>query len=157
MRALIEKALALGWTLIAYESPWPPPGGLEPDSTEASNWREEQQARNLVAALEALPGDARMLVWSGNGHPAKRGLDGWRPMGVWFGELSEMEAFAIDQTRTVAFPGVTQYAMRWVDAYANEIAIRGGAAGFLAGDAPPGWTFPESADAFIVSSDNAMS
>ena len=157
MRALIETALELGWTLVAYEARPLPPPGLEPRSTEAANWRDEQQARNLVEALAARPADTRMLVWCGNDHLARRGLDGWVPMGVRFTELSGIEPFAINQIRSVEFPGQLPAAGRWVAAYGYVLAAHGGAAGFLAEDAPPGWGFPESADAFVLATDNRMS
>jgi len=156
MRRLIESARALGWTLIAYEVDiWPPPG-LEPNTREAGNWREEQQARNLIDELAILPAGAPLLVWCGNDHLAKRALGEWRPMGVRFTEISGIDPFAINQIRSVEFPGQVPQAGLWVAAYADEIAARGGAAGFLAEDAPSGWVFPESADAFVIASDNRM-
>jgi hypothetical protein len=159
MRELVETALELGWRLIAYEAHPLPPPDLEPRSTEASNWREEQQARNLVAALDALAGDERMLVWCGNEHLAKCSLPAseWRPMGVRFTELSGVEPFAINQIRSVEFPGQVPPAGLWVDAYSYVLAAHGGAAGFLAEEAPAGWGLPNSADAFLLATDNRMS
>jgi hypothetical protein len=78
-------------------------------------------------------------------------------MGLCFAELSGIGPFAIDQTRSVEFPGRVPDAAPWVFAYADEIASRGGAAGFLAEDAPSGWIFAESADAFVIATDNRMS
>jgi hypothetical protein len=158
MRALIGAALDLGWTLIPYEadiSSRPP--GLDPMSREAANWRDDRQARSLIAALGGLPDDAALLVWCGNDHLAKRGLDEWEPMGVRFAELSGIDPFAINQIRSVEFPGNAPHARLWVGAYADVLARLDGAAGFLAGEAPDGWHLPELADAFILATDNAMS
>jgi hypothetical protein len=156
MRAFVETALDLGWALIAYEAHPLPPPGLDPSTREAADWRDDQQARNLIEALAALPAASRMLVWCGNGHHAKRPLADWRPMGVRFAELSGDEAFAIDQACTVEFPGITPHGLRWVEAYPEVFVLRGRAVGFLSEDAPPGWAFPEAADAFILAADNAM-
>jgi hypothetical protein len=157
MRALIEAALELGWALIAYEVDTWPPKGLEPKSVEAINWRDEQQARNLVAALGSLPTDARMLVWCGNHHLTKRAVRDSHPMGLSLAELSGIEPFAIDQIRSVEFPGRVPDAAPWVSAYADEIAARDGAAGFLAEDAPDRWWGTDTADAFVIATDNRMS
>jgi len=157
MRALIEAALELGWTLIQYEVETRPPSSLEPNSTHAVNWREEQQARNLIGALEDLAGDAPLFVWCGNDHLAKRGLDDFRPMCFRFAELSGIVPFAVNQIRSVEFPGQAPHAGLWVTAYADVLARLGGAAGFLAEDAPAGWGFPESADAFVIATDNQLS
>jgi hypothetical protein len=149
MRGLIAAALELGWTLVAYECDFSErPAGLEPMSGEMANWRDDQQARNLVAALD----DGPLLVWSGNGHLTKHEVGESRPMGLRFWELSGIEPFAIDQTPSVEFGDREPYAAPWVRAYAREI---GTAAGFTLEDAPEGWFFME--DAFVLSTDNALS
>jgi hypothetical protein len=67
MRTFIQSALDLGWTLIAYEADSAQePAGL--NEREKNNWREEQQASNLIEALARLPEEARLLVWCGNNH-----------------------------------------------------------------------------------------
>src|SRR5215207_694282 len=75
MRQLIQAALALGWTLWAYEA--------DIDHTPAAvveqglgglpftNWREAEQARNLAAVLAGRPASDRLLVWCGNSHASK--------------------------------------------------------------------------------------
>jgi hypothetical protein len=157
MRTMIETALARGWTLVPYEvDTWPPPD-IDPNTREGANWRDEGQARNLVEAIAALPQDARMLVWCGNGHLTKCAVGELRPMGLCFAELSGIEPFAIDQIRSVEFPGRAPDAAPWVAAYADVLARLGGAVGFLAEDAPTGWFAPETADAFVIASDNRMS
>ena len=158
MRALIDDALGLGWTLIAYEADFAAkPPGLEPMSMYETNWREAAQAQNLVDALARLSNDAQLLVWCGNGHLGKAGLDDWRPMAHCFREASDIEPFAIDQLRTVDFDGQAPAAQRWAAAYAADLHARGGTAGFLREDAPDGWPLVDGADAYILSTENALS
>jgi hypothetical protein len=126
MRAFVQAALDLGWTLIRYEEDLRDvPAELahrDRSDKERINWREEAQARNLLAALEELPAAARLLVWCGNGHLSKASVradfavrpDGsqvpvdpdesaWTPMGYLFKHLSGLDQFVIDQTPTVNF------------------------------------------------------
>jgi hypothetical protein len=157
MRELITVALDLGWQLVPYEADFNhKPAGLRHLSVEETNWREDQQARNLCSALEKIPADEGVLVWCGNHHLAKRVAGQWVPMRVRFGELSSEDAFVIDQTPTVKFGSSTPAGMDWVDAYASEIEGLGGTAGFLSEDAPDGWPSPELADAFIVAQSNDL-
>jgi hypothetical protein len=148
-------ALSLGWMLVPYEARPVPPPGFDPTTREAANWRDDQQARNLIHAVADM-GDEPLLVWCGNGHLTKSAVQDWRPMGFRFTELSDIEPFVIDQTRSVEFPGRVPDAASWVAAYADVLARLGGAAGFLAEEAPDGWIFPESADAFLIAADNRM-
>jgi hypothetical protein len=158
MRELIAAALDLGWTLIPYEADMSlKPPEFEHLSREETNWRDDQQARNLLAALAELPDDQRLLVWCGNGHLTKCAVDEWQPMGLRFAELSGVEAFAIDQIQGVEFGHRKPYAALWVETYAVEIAARGGSAGFVAEEAPEGWCVTGGVDAFLLASDNALS
>lgn len=158
MREFIAAALELGWTLVAYEADFSfRPLELEQLSIEATNWREEQQARNLAAAVAQLPNGQPLLVWCGNSHLSKREAGAWQPMGLRFWQVSGVEPFSIDQTSSIDFGDRTPYAARWVQAYADEIAARGGAAGFLGEEAPDGWSWPGGEDAFILASDNGLS
>jgi len=77
-------------------------------------------------------------------------------MRVRFAELSGIEPFSIDQIASVEFPGQVPVAAPWVAAYGYVLAAYGGAAGFLAEDAPEGWLSPDSADAFVIANENAM-
>lgn len=157
MRDLIAGALDLGWTLVAYEADLRrEPSGSSPRSADRINWREEQQARNLATALQALSGGERLLVWCGNGHLFKLAIDGIELMGLRFREHSGVDPFAIDQTVSVDFGHGRAYGRPWVDAHAAEIEALGGSAGFLADEAPLGW-YPNGADAFVVSVDNDLS
>jgi hypothetical protein len=152
MRAFIDAARALGWTLIAYETSY---HDVEL-SMESTNRRELVQASNLVAAWHQI-GQSPMLVWCGNGHHAKRPAMDWTPMGVRFVELAGIEHFAIDQTMTVSFDGVQRPNVELIDAWRAEVDGRGGTAGFVAGDVPDGldhWL--DIYDALILSTDNEM-
>src|SRR6266508_2827553 len=70
MREFLQAALDLGWTLISYEANISESSTeqkinlpkstdtkkqLESSIREYTNWREEQQALNLIAALKSLP------------------------------------------------------------------------------------------------------
>jgi hypothetical protein len=116
MRALIQAALDLGWTLHAYEADHSrAPAGLVTSvrqgespsriSIEGVNWREAEQAGNLAAILAALGAEAHLLVWCGNGHGSKGAGGRWRPMGLRFQEMTGIDPFSIDQTVTVDWRG----------------------------------------------------
>ena len=145
MRRLIEAAEKLGWRLFPYETRRYP---VEP------NDREEDQARNLVEVLTALPPDAPLLVWCGNSHLSKEQVDRWRPMGSRFWELSGIEPFSIDQAVTVEFdPATTGAWHRLGLEETRPLEALGGTAGFLVEDSPlprPG------VDAVLLSTQNAL-
>jgi hypothetical protein len=179
MKALIQAALDLGWTLIAYEADefqWLSARhgiqftdsenpyeryqqykgfGSELMSMEYTNWREEQQALNIVAALQSLPAGTPLLVWCGNGHLSKRTLNDWSPMGYQFQEHSGMNPFVIDQTRTVNFHNDT-YSARLVKKYSGDLARYDGTAGFLRDEAPAWFGQNTFADAFLFSTQNEL-
>lgn len=146
MRRLVQGALDLGWTLVPYEAEMDDAPDADPMSTEATNWRELEQARNLT---DALP-DGPLLVWCGNGHLTKIdvGLD-WKPMGLRFHELSGIEPFALDQTTTV-FSTPDELALLH-----EPLERLGGTAGFLFENAPASWR-QNWADAFLLSLDNGL-
>jgi hypothetical protein len=158
MRELIGTALECRWTLIAYEADLArKPEGLSRLSREETNWREEQQARNITNALAELPDPARLLVWCGNHHLAKRGTEGWRPMGSQLQELSGVQPFAIDQVLGVRFDeSRAPVAAAWTDAFTATLTAMGGTAGFLVEDAPSAWPYPHLADAYLLSTENEL-
>jgi hypothetical protein len=158
MRMLIADALARAWTLIAYEADFDhKPPGMQPRSDEETDWREREQAQHLADALATLPADAGMVVWCGNHHLAKHATPDWRPMATHLPELCGIDAFSIDQTPSVQFPGDrVPVGEPWVSAYAAELTSRGGSAGFLADEAPADWPWRDLAEAFVLSVDNAM-
>lgn len=126
MRALIQGALDLGWTLISYEADMTAAPSSDLTSAQVTNWRELEQARNLAAALP----DGPLLVWCGNGHLSRAKPDlGWQPMACRFQEVTGVEPFALDQTVTVLF----EQGESWVDRFRDELAAFGGTAGFLRG------------------------
>lgn len=146
MQRLVQGAEDLGWRLIPYEV----------KSMMTTNEREEEQARNLTAAIAQLPKDAPLLVWCGNGHLYKEPMFDWdwRPMGHHFWEMSGVEPFAIDQTVTVEFePGQSGAWYRLAAAHADALEALGGTAGVLVKDAP---IAPSFVDAVLLSTENAL-
>jgi hypothetical protein len=159
MRELVQIALDLGWTLIAYEADLAAqPAQLSP--TDAVNWRDEQQARNLIHTLQALPPDTHLLVWCGNSHHRKRPMRDTHLkelllMGYQFWRLSNIDPFVIDQTPTVDFGHASPECERLVERFRSELEARDGTAGFLEADAPRS-SLLNGADAFILSTQNAL-
>jgi len=149
LRALVQDALDLGWTLASYEAePNARPSRDTPD-IDQTNLRELEQARNLAAVLP----DGPLLVWCGNGHLSKIAVDEWQPMGHRFAELTGIEPFALDQTVTCAFePGRSD---EWTERFRDELEALGGTAGFLAEAAPECW-YGDWADAFVLSVENEL-
>ena len=120
------------------------------------NWRDDQHARNLLAILASIGAETPLFVWCGNGHLTKHEVGEHRPMAFRLTELSGINPFSIDQTQGVLFEeGRRPYAARWVDAYSGEMTARGGAAGFLAEDAPTGWAHA-GADAYVLLLENRL-
>lgn len=165
MRDLIDATLRFGWTLLAYEADFAlQPPTVAPLSRDEANWRDDQQARNLVQYLETAAG-GQLLVWCGNSHLTKRvvGGDGTRaPMGRRFWELSGIEPFAIDQIQSVQFDGGNderderRLGVLWAEAFAHELDACGGTAGFLVEELAECWKM-SGVDAVVLSTDNAVS
>jgi hypothetical protein len=179
MRSLIQTALDLGWSLIAYEadifqwlsarynlnfpktddlyeaSDQLQPYQAELTSMEFTNWREEQQARNLIKALESLPPNTPLLVWCGNSHQSRQPLQDWIPMGYQFKQLSGMDPFAIDQTRTVNFTD-DPYQPKFFEEFTQDLIAYGGTAGFLLEEAPSIFVHNADADAYLLSLENEL-
>jgi len=178
MVSFIQRALDLGWTLLPYEArgeapviaalgprPTDPLEAAEYDrkfqeallSKEHTNWREREQAKNLVSALEALPGSSKLFVWCGNSHHYESILNNWIPMGYQFAQLSGLDPFTINQALTVEFtPGQASFGSDLVKKYAKDLAQLGGTAGFLKKEAPEDIIKGGSYDAFILSTDNRL-
>jgi hypothetical protein len=148
MRAFIQDALDLGWTLVGYEADMEAAPGSDLTSAEVTRWRQLQQAHNLAAALPHAP----LLVWCGWSHLSKTTPDSAGPMMArHFWDLTGVEPFALDQTFTVA-PAV---AAVWVERFRSELEVLGGTGGFLPEDKPPGWLYCWG-DAFLLSVDNDL-
>jgi hypothetical protein len=148
MRSMIGCALDLGMTLHAYEVAVndAPQGVGDPMGMAFTNWREEQQARNLSHVLEELAGE-KLVVWCGNGHHNKRPVEDWKPMGYQFIQLTNLEPFCIDQSVTVEWPeGHCNWRLDPLEA--ARVASAGGCAGF---QVPDGWV-----DAYLLATDNVM-
>jgi len=175
MREFIQTALDLGWTLIAYEAnsfEWlsakygaafqKPRNAQEYSkyqtdllSMEYTNWREEQQALNLIGTLKSLPVGIPLLVWCGNSHHSKQASPDWLPMGYQFKKISGIDHFVIDQLRTVNFDG-SGHGNEFVAQFANELTSYGGTAGFLAEEAPSIFSGERIADAYLLSTQNDL-
>jgi hypothetical protein len=151
MRRLVAGALELGWNLHAYEAELDRrPPALDPLSMEATNWRDDEQARNLAALVGSLPADAKLMIWCGNSHLSKRDSPDWHPMGLRFREHAGVNHFAIDQTTYVVFDSsMRPWAEPWITAHRAEISRRRGAAGFLAEEAPADWQ-RSGEDAYVL-------
>lgn len=180
MRAFMQEALHLGWTLVAYE--YEPPrtelvtatndtkAKLKRSRTRKNssialdldkiNEREEGQAENLSGALNSLPSAARLLIWCGNGHLTKIALDGLDPMGHRFWTKTGIEPFVIDQTGTVLWPHSgrldRRYRKRLVREYRNQLKEMGGTGGFLHNEAPELLTRFRGSDAYLLSIYNTL-
>ncbi len=165
MRSFIQTALDMGWTLVAYEADF----SLQPPGLPRwaqINWREEIQARNLIAYLHSVPGDTKLLVWCGNSHHTKMIIpkrpddpgDGeWISMGYQFKTLSSIDPFVIDQIRTVRFPDLTRRGMQeWLNEVTPQLSSFSGTAGFLAEEAPACFHTSSAEDAYIISLENEM-
>lgn len=95
---LIRRALALGYTVVAYE---PGPDVLRPrpdDLTpiDATNRRERGQAENIFARTLAKDPDAKVLVFGGRDHIAEVRDGQWKPMGGVLADLSGLDPLTID-------------------------------------------------------------
>ncbi len=177
MRLFIQAALDLGWTLVPYEADFDAQPAklrraksiesereqetptLSDAAMESVNWREEQQARNLCNALDALPPDTKLLVWCGNSHHDKE-CHGWfAPMGHWFPKLSGISHFGIDQCVTVDFGHSvgTQMGPGLAGQFSSELAKHGGTAGFLTEESPVSHLrMRADQDAFVLSAQNEL-
>ncbi len=169
MRALIQDSLDLGWTLHPYEADFdqPPPGTVARTEKEwrgierrgRIDWREGEQARNLVAVLRSLPEDARLLVWCGWSHLAKAPLQGMPWMACRFTQLSGIEPFCIDQTVTVSLGPDHAPFRDFLSAVRPRLEALGGTAGLLAEEAAQAPEMSEMvarADAFVFSLHNEV-
>jgi len=179
MKEFVQMALDLGWTLLPYEDDqfkWltfrhgirfsesdPPEERFrrlrefqsEFTDLEYTNWREEQQALNIIQTLHTLPPKTPLLVWCGNDHHSKEPGKDWIPMGYQFKAHSNINPFVVDQIRTVKFDG-NESGNRLVDEFAEELHRRGGTAGFLAEEAPDLLRDDNSMDAVLLSTQNEL-
>src|SRR5215207_2664760 len=127
MKELIQTALDLGWTLIPYEADqfkWlSERHGFDFSASDSpnekaqkwqefqseftklefTNWREKEQALNILHALQSVSPHTPLLVWCGNSHHSKQGDQEWIPMGYQFQQHSSITPFVIDQIGTVKF------------------------------------------------------
>jgi hypothetical protein len=170
MPIFVQTALNLGWTLISYEADIlhrpEPSSHYDLLSLETTNWREEEQARNLIATIRNLPTEAKVLVWCGNHHhckvvvpatPSEKSQVPWIPMGYQFKRLSGIDPFVIDQDITVRFSAMHYEQVQfYLDLVADTLQTFGGTAGFLSEDVPEQLLSRDSNDAYVISLDNEM-
>ena len=184
MKEFIQTALDFGGTLIHYEADnfkWiSERHGIDLSNSdgdekyrryqefqsefttlEFTNWREEQQALNIIKALESLLAKTPLLVWCGNNHHSKEPGDGWLPMGYQFQQHSGMNPFVIDQAIGVKFdPADDFFDAELILPFSDEFARLGGTAGFLMDELPASFArfgFQElSDDALLFSTQNEM-
>jgi hypothetical protein len=179
MRSFIQTALELGWTLVPYEFDrfkwlyekhgidlsnanetenyhrWQE---FQPELTtlEFTNWREEQQALNLIAARKSLPDSTPLLVWCGNNHHSKKTGESWIPMGYQFQQHSGINPFVIDQIGTVKFHGIdTPLYEEFVKPAREMLEQMGGTAGLLREESINVF-LNDSEDAFLFSTRNEL-
>ncbi len=158
MRRLIRAALDLGWTLVPYEADTSKaPTFPDAKGIAATNWREQEQAKNLAAVMKTLGPDARLLVWCGNSHLEKKSIGNWKPMGAQFWEVSGIEPFSIDQTLTLAAEGRGDpRGLRLLERFEEALkATPGETMGFLREDWKDG-ADRKGVDAFIISRHNTL-
>lgn len=179
MKDFVQAALDLGWTLVPYEadqfkwltvrhgirfsdsdSPNEKFRRLQEFQSEFraleyTNWREEQQALNLIQTLQSLPPKTPLLVWCGNNHHSKEAGGDWIPMGYQFKKHSDINPFVIDQIPTVKFD-VNEFGIGLVNEFADELDKYGGTAGFLIEEAPDLLRGDISDDAILLSTQNEL-
>jgi hypothetical protein len=179
MKDFIQTALDLGWTLLPYEADqlkWlavkhgirfsdadSPDERLrrwqefqsEFTALEFTNWREEQQALNLIQMLGSLPPKTPLLVWCGNSHHSKEAGGDWIPMGYQFKKHSSIDPFVIDQAFTVKFD-INEFGIQLADEFAEDLHKYDGTAGFLIEEAPAQLRGNNSEDAILLSTQNEL-
>jgi hypothetical protein len=184
MKNFIQAALDLGWALVPYEAEvfkWLTIklgidfSNSDPNekfrrlqefqseftALEYTNWREEQQALNLIESLQTLPVGTLLLVWCGNNHHSKTADPDWLPMGYQFQQHSQIAPFVIDQTWSVKFESRdNQLATELVIQVFDELMRHDGTAGFLTEEVPTSlshFSFGELGnDAFLISTQNEL-
>lgn len=167
LRDLMQAALDLGWELRGYDLDvsrytekfaWMTHASRETVLSQPYiQWREDEQARNLLEIFKRRDG-AGILVWCGNGHHAEQtkqvslgpGFE-LRPMGLVFKDVSGVDPFTIDQSCTVEWPGSGQSdrAKEELELHRATLEKLGGSAGYLVETESA-----ESFDALILSVDN---
>jgi hypothetical protein len=179
LRLLAQTALDLRWTLVAYEAftlayfnnkiASNNIQSLTREqqiflyqhrktlmSVEYSNWREEQQAINIISVLSTLPKDTKALIWCGNGHLYKRAQQKTKPMGFHFQNKSGITPFVIDQTLTVQF--ISPWQPLCLSSKTKEgLQRHNKTAGYTYFDAPwSPWKYFLGIDACLLSLENAL-
>ena len=163
MRRLIDDALGLGWTLVAYECDFRAWTGGSTLSAAFGNWRDAEESRHIAEFLATSPTDRKLLVWCGHSHQRKTpqaypGVrnSNWVRLGARLRDDSGIDPFVIDQSVTVRY-WWWRKPPRDARPCREELSRLGGTAGFLREEDPdPRWRDDLSADAWLLSLDNRM-
>lgn len=86
---LVRKALALGYTVVPYES----------QSFDESQYeRESAQAQNLIDRILKRDPKAKFVVHAGYGHIYEQATPEWTPMALLFKERTGIDPLTVEQT-----------------------------------------------------------
>ena len=101
MSNLFQEATRLGLNVFGYEAETPAPKGA--GFVERFEFRDKQQAENIVTRIDDAPADARFLIFAGWGHIAEAPLTGpnlepYRVMGDFLNNRYGYETLSIDTT-----------------------------------------------------------
>jgi hypothetical protein len=131
---LVRTALRLGLVLVPYDDT---PDFQTDDALERFNFRDDAEAKNLLARTIGTDPGARVFVYCGFNHAGKRGMEVGpgevlRPMALRLAELSGTDVLTVDQTTMVStgFERAMQPAYRfartrpWLD---QPLLLRDGA------------------------------
>lgn len=163
LRELMAAALGLGWDLLDYEADFErrPRRDGEEETLDEANWRDAQEAGNINRFLESSIPGTKLLIWCGASHQRKT-PERWHAGGDWIRlgqRLVErgLEPFVLDQSVTVEYQPGRSPRGEELPALRAELEALGGTGGWLREEDPsPAWRADASADAFVLSLDNAL-
>jgi hypothetical protein len=96
---MVRTALALGFTVVAYES----------DQPGTADARERMQARNLYERVFRRDPKARLVVNAGYAHIQEQGAYlGGRSMAQYLQQLDDIDALTVEQTMMIPHPQAAQ-------------------------------------------------
>lgn len=101
MSNLVQEAMRLGLKVFGYEAEKPAPEGAT--FVERFEFRDKQQAENIVSQIDEAPADAKFLIFAGWGHIAEAPLKGpnrepYRVMGDFLNNRYDYDTLSIDTT-----------------------------------------------------------
>ncbi|MDP8909536.1 MAG: hypothetical protein M3N47_10580 [Chloroflexota bacterium] len=161
MRALLQDALGLGWTLWGFAADRRQNCSTTIDWAYAE-WLLRTECANLDAVLAQLGEDTKLLLWYDGASmtlwgPHYHKADTETLESTEFVNLSWEQAFVIDQTATVAlYPESQWYCEGLANGLKPILDSFGGTAGILHEDAGSLRFSPIGCHAFLLSTDNAV-